>query len=108
MAHLTAMVQPSAMLLLLLLTSAAAVRYRMLEPVSFPRPAVRVVPAVSEIACGIRCMVLKPENCTGFIYEPGDGTCRLFSGDCRGPAVSSSQQVSGRYLARHEATGEVT
>ena len=97
------------LLLLLLLTSAAAaVQYRWLDPVSLHEPAVQTIPAGSEISCGLRCEGMTDEECSGFVYEPGAGTCRLFSGDCRGPAVNSSQQTTYRYMARSECPGEKT
>ena len=95
------------LLLLLLLTSAAAaVQYRWLDPVSLHRPAVQTVPAGSEISCGLRCEGMTDEECSGFVYEPGAGTCGLLSGDCCGPAVNSSQQTTDRYMARSECFGE--
>ena len=94
--------------LLLLLTSAAAVQYHWQAAVSLPGPAVQTTSAVSAIHCGLRCQALPSEKCSGFIYEADDGTCRLFSGDCRGPAADSSQQTTDRYLSRNKCTGENT
>ncbi|XP_043200166.1 CD209 antigen-like isoform X2 [Amphibalanus amphitrite] len=94
------MARPGAVLLLLLVTSAAAVRYRWLDPVSLHGPAVQIVSAESEIECGIHCEGATPEECSGFIYGPDDGACRLFSGYCRGPAINSSQQTTERFWAR--------
>ena len=91
---------------LLLLTSAAAVQYHWQAAVSLPGPAVQTTSAVSAIRCGLRCEALPPEECSGFIYEAGDGTCRLFSGDCRGPAADSPQQITDRYLGRNKCPGE--
>ncbi|XP_043200165.1 brevican core protein-like isoform X1 [Amphibalanus amphitrite] len=105
---LAAMARPGAVLLLLLVTSAAAVRYRWLDPVSLPTPAVQILSAESEIDCGLFCEGATPEECTGFIYGPDDGACRLFSGDCRGPAVVSSQLNTERYMARYTCPGSVS
>ena len=91
---------------LLLLTSAAAVQYHWQDAVSLPGPAVQTTSAVSAIHCGLRCEALPPEECSGFIYKADDGTCRLFSGDCRGPAADSSQQTTDRYLGRNICPGE--
>ncbi|XP_043208851.1 brevican core protein-like [Amphibalanus amphitrite] len=102
------MARPGAVLLLLLLTSAAAVRYRWLDPVSLHGPAVQILSAESEIDCGLLCEGATPEECSGFIYGPVDGTCRLFSGDCRGPAVVSSQQTTERYMARSKCSGDAS
>ena len=100
------MAGPSALPLLLLLTSAvAAVQYRWLDAVSLHGPAVQNVSVGSEIDCALHCEGMADE-CSGFIYEPGDGTCSLFSGDCRGPAANSSQQVSEHYLARYACPGK--
>ncbi|KAF0309105.1 hypothetical protein FJT64_019707 [Amphibalanus amphitrite] len=60
-----------------------------------------ILSAESEIDCGLLCEGATPEECSGFIYGPDDGSCRLFSGDCRGPAVVSSQQTTERYMARY-------
>ena len=100
------MARPGAVLLLLLVTSAAAGRYRWLDPVSLHGPAVQILSAESEIDCGLLCEEATPEECSGFIYGPDDGTCRLFSGDCRGPAVNSSQQTTERYMARSKCPGK--
>ncbi|KAF0294028.1 C-type lectin domain family 6 member A [Amphibalanus amphitrite] len=94
------MARPGAVLLLLLVTSAAAARYRWLDPVSLHGPAVQTVSAVSAVDCGRRCDAQTIRKCSGFIYRPDDGTCRLFSGDCRGPAANSSQLITERYMAR--------
>ncbi|XP_043201043.1 brevican core protein-like [Amphibalanus amphitrite] len=102
------MARPGAVLLLLLVTSASAVRYRWLDPVSLHGPAVQTVSAVSAVDCGRRCEAQTPQERSGFIYRPEDGTCRLFSGDCRGPAVNSSQQTTERYMARVVAPGSAT
>ena len=91
---------------LLLLTSAAAVQYHWQAAVSLPGPAVQTISAVSAIHCGLRCKNMPSEKCSGFIYEPADRTCRLFSGDCRGPAADSSQQTTDRYLGRSNCPGE--
>ncbi|KAF0301543.1 hypothetical protein FJT64_026198 [Amphibalanus amphitrite] len=101
------MARPGAVLLLLLVTSASAVRYRWLDPVSLHGPAVQTVSAVSAVDCGRRCEAQTPQERSGFIYRPEDGTCRLFSGDCRGPAVNSSQQTTERYMARVVAPAAV-
>ena len=79
-------------LLLLLLTSAAAVQYRSQEAVTHSSPPVQTTIARSKISCGLTCEGNTPNNCTGFVYEPGNGTCKLFSSICHGPAVNSSQQ----------------
>ncbi|XP_043210757.1 C-type lectin domain family 4 member M-like [Amphibalanus amphitrite] len=55
-----------------------------------------------------KCEALSSGECTGFIYGPDDGTCRLFSGDCRGPAVVSSQHTTERYMARDTCPGVVS
>ncbi|KAF0304114.1 hypothetical protein FJT64_023996 [Amphibalanus amphitrite] len=94
------MAPPGAVLLLLLATAAAAGRYRRLHPVSLHGPAVKTFSAASAVSCGLRCEAHTPQQCSGFIYAPDDSTCRLFSGDCRGPAVNSSQQTTERYMAR--------
>ncbi|XP_043200171.1 uncharacterized protein LOC122369462 [Amphibalanus amphitrite] len=103
-----AMARPGAVLLLLLVTSTAAVRYRWLDPVSLHGPAIQILSAESEIDCGLLCEGATPEECSGFIYGPDDGTCRLFSGDCRGPAVNSSQLNTEGYMARSTCTGNVS
>ena len=90
---------------LLLLTSAAAVQYHWQAAVSLGA-AVQTTSAVSAIHCGHFCEALKAEECSGFIYQADDGTCRLFSGDCRGPAADSSQQSTDRYLGRNECPGK--
>ncbi|KAF0314231.1 hypothetical protein FJT64_015334 [Amphibalanus amphitrite] len=66
-----------------------------------------ILSAESEIDCGLLCEGATPEECSGFIYGPDDGTCRLFSGDCRGPAVNSSQLNTERYMARSTCTGKL-
>ena len=91
---------------LLLLTSAAAVQYHWQDAVSLPGPAVQTTSAVSEPACAILCKNLPSVECSGFIYGTDDDTCRLFSGDCRGPAADSSQQTTDRYLGRSNCPGE--
>ncbi|KAF0287851.1 Brevican core protein [Amphibalanus amphitrite] len=63
------------------------------------------VSAVSAVGCGLRCEAQTPQECSGFIYRPDDGTCRLFSGDCRGPAANSSQLITERYRARVVSAG---
>ena len=93
---------------LLLLTSAAAVQYHWQAAVSLHGPAVQTTSAVSAIHCGLRCKNIPSDQCSGFIYEVDDGTCRLFSGDCRGPAANSSQQTNDRYLGRNKCPGENT
>ncbi|KAF0291724.1 hypothetical protein FJT64_010181 [Amphibalanus amphitrite] len=100
------MAQPGAVLLLLLVTSAAAVRYRWLDPVSLHGPSVQIVSAESRFLCALQCEALSSGECSGFIYGPDDGTCRLFSGDCRGPAIVSSQQTIERYMARYTCPGK--
>ena len=90
---------------LLLLTSAAAVEYHWQAAVSLPGPAVQTTSAVSAIHCGLRCEVL-PSECSGFIYEVDDDSCRLFSCDCRGPAADSSQQTTDRYMGRSKCPGK--
>ena len=101
------MAGPSALPLLLLLTSAvAAVQYRWLDAVSLPGPAVQNVSAGSEIGCALHCEGMADGKCSGFVYEPGAGTCRLFSGDCRGPADNNSEQNTERYMAKNGCTGE--
>ncbi|KAF0303753.1 Ladderlectin [Amphibalanus amphitrite] len=102
------MVRPGAVLLLLLVTSAAAVRYRWLDPVSLHGPAVQTVSAVSAVDCGRRCDAQTPQECSGFMYGPEDGMCRLFSGDCRGPAVNKSKQTSNHYMARNQCPGTMS
>ena len=101
----TDMAGPSALLLLLLTSAAAAVQYRWLDAVSLPGPAVQNVSAGSEIGCALQCEGMADEQCTGFAYEPGDGTCRLFSDDCLSPA-DNSQQRTERYMAKNGCTGE--
>ena len=95
---------------LLLLTSAAAVQYHWQaagpSPASLPGPAVQTTSAVSAIHCGLRCQNLLSEECSGFIYEADNGTCRLFSGDCRGPAADSPQQTTDRFLRRNDCPGK--
>ena len=93
--------------LLLLLTSAAAVQYHWQAAVSLHGPAVQTTSAVSAIHCGLRCKNIPSEECSGFIYKADDGTCRLFSGDCRGPAArDSSRQTTDRYLGRNKCPGK--
>ena len=92
---------------LLLMTSAGAVQYRREAAVSLPGPAVSASPAVSETVCAVLCEALLSEGCAGLSYAAGDGTCRLFSGDCRGPASDSLQQATGRYLSRNHCPGKV-
>ena len=91
---------------LLLLTSAVAVQYRWQTAVSLPGPAVQTISAVSRVNCALRCERLPAEQCVGFTYGAGDGTCRLFSGDCRGPAADSSQLTTDRYMGRNQCPGE--
>ena len=92
----------------LLLTSAAAVQYHWQAAVSLHGPAVQTTSAFSAFHCGLFCEALKPGECSGFIYGADDGTCRLFSGDCRGPAADSSQLPTDRYLSRNKCPGENT
>ena len=70
------------------------------------RPAIQTTSAVSEPACAILCKNFPSVECSGFIYGADDGTCRLFSGDCRGPTADSSQQTTDRYLGRNKCPGE--
>ena len=91
---------------LLLLTSAAAVQYYWQAAVSLPGPAVQKYSAVSRFVCALRCKALLSEECIGFIYDAADDSCRLFSGDCRGPAADSSQPPPGRYLSLSKCPGK--
>ena len=106
--RLPAAVLPLLTSAVLLLTSSEAVRYRWLADVSLRGSAVQTSPADSRLICALRCEALPPESCSGFSYEDSDGSCRLFSGDCRGPAADSSQQTTGRYLSRDQCPGKNT
>ena len=92
--------QGAVLLLLLLLTSAAAVRYRWLAPVSLPGSVVQIISAGSTLVCAFQCEGLTPEECSGFTFEPDDGTCSLFSGTASGLTGNSSQPITDRYMAR--------
>ncbi|XP_043199911.1 uncharacterized protein LOC122369325 [Amphibalanus amphitrite] len=102
-APLAAMAGLGAVLLLLLVMSAAADQY--LDRASPQGRAVQTVRAGSKIQCSLKCETEPTNQCTGFAYDPDDGTCRLFSGDCRGPAVNSSQQTTDHYMARNTCPG---
>ena len=92
--------------LLPLLSSAAAPQYRW-QAAIYPRgPAVRTVSGQSAIGCALRCEALPLERCSGFIYQTDADRCRLFSGDCRGPAANSSLKTDGRYMARRNSSGK--
>ena len=93
---------------LLLLTSAAAVQYHWQAAVSLPGPAVQTISTVSRSLCALRCEALPPKKCSGFTYGEDTDTCRLFSGDCRGPAADSPQQTTGRYMGRNQCAGKNT
>ncbi|KAF0310281.1 CD209 antigen-like protein E [Amphibalanus amphitrite] len=49
--------------------------------------------------------VATPDKAIKGFEVTDDGTCRLFSGDCRGPAVNSSQQTTDHYMARNTCPG---
>ncbi|KAF0306433.1 hypothetical protein FJT64_002463 [Amphibalanus amphitrite] len=81
------------MTLMTLVTSAAAALYGWQQAVTLSGAHVEATTAPSKITCGIKCEAQDLHDCTGFSYEPDDGTCRLLSGGCRGPAVDGQQGI---------------
>ncbi|KAF0305518.1 hypothetical protein FJT64_002570 [Amphibalanus amphitrite] len=74
---------------LLLLTPVAAVRYRLQDAASFAGSRVHAAAAASALDCGLRCEGEPAQNCSGFTFEPANNTFSLYSGHCRGLAVTS-------------------